>query len=123
MEILYVRYVSSILSPTKGKKQKKQKQKNSTRLGDGDPLLLHCLQQRVWVASHLVKLVDAARALVRQHQSARLQRHLAGSPLLAKGHLLFADRHGGVCLPESTTANSNQKLCAHGTHLLFFFFF
>lgn len=58
-----------------------------TRLCDGNPLLLHGLQQRVWVASHLVELVYAASALVRQHQGARLQSHLAGSPLLAKGDL------------------------------------
>lgn len=35
-----------------------------TRLGDGNPLLLHGLEQRVRVTTHLVELVDAARALV-----------------------------------------------------------
>ena len=56
------------------------------RLGDGDGLLLHGLVDCDLVLDvHLVKLVDAADAVVRQHQRARLDAKLVALALLAAG--------------------------------------
>lgn len=53
-------------------------------LGDADGLLLHDLVDGGAVGvGHLIELVDAAHALVRQHQRAALQHHLASERILS----------------------------------------
>lgn len=55
-------------------------------LGDGDGLLLHHLVDgRAVGVGHLVELVDAADALVGEHQGSALQGHLAGHGVLHYG--------------------------------------
>lgn len=55
-------------------------------LSDGDGLLLHHLVDgRAVGVGHLVKLVDAADALVGEHQGSALQGHLTGQGVLHHG--------------------------------------
>lgn len=55
-------------------------------LGDGDGLLLHHLVNgRAVGVGHLVELVDAADALVGEHQGSALEGHLAGQRVLHHG--------------------------------------
>lgn len=55
-------------------------------LSDANGLLLHDLVYGgAVVVRHLVELVDAAHAAVRQHQRAALQHHLPGERVLRGG--------------------------------------
>lgn len=63
-----------------------------TRLRNRNSLLLHSLQQRVWVATHLIEFVDAARPLIRKHQGSSFQAYIPGRSLFAESDLLFVDR-------------------------------
>lgn len=66
-------------------------------LGDGERLLLHDLvQHRARVVAHLVELVDAADAVVAEHQRAGLQDQL---PRLGVLHHVGGQTHGAGALP------------------------
>lgn len=63
-----------------------EEQRPGGYLGDGDGLLLHHLVDgRAVGVGHLVELVDAADALVGEHQGSALQGHLAGHGVLHHG--------------------------------------
>ena len=83
-------------------------------LGDGDGLLLHGLQQHLLLLAHLVELVDAAHAAVRQHQRARLQTRLARGLRLTRTssrHLVLAHRHRQTAARRRVAAHEHAT-CA-----------
>lgn len=77
-------------------------------LGDGQGLLLHNLvQHRASAVAHLVKLVDAADAVVTEHQSAGLQDQLAGLGVL---HDVGGQADGARTLARGVLAARHQVM-------------
>lgn len=75
-------------------------------LGDGERLLLHDLvQHRACAVAHLVELVDAADAVVAEHQSSGLQDELPGLRVL---HHVGGETHGARALPRRVLAAGHQ---------------
>lgn len=78
----------------------------NAHLGDGEGLLLHDLVQHgARAVAHLVELVDAADAVVAQHQRAGLQDQLPGLRVL--GHV-GGEPHGAGALPRGVLAAGHQ---------------
>ena len=79
---------------------------NHMYLGNGEGLLLHDLvQHRARAVAHLVELVDAADAVVAQHQSSCLQDQLPGLRVL---HHVGGETHGAGALPWRVLAAGHQ---------------
>lgn len=77
-----------------------------TNLGDGEGLLLHDLVQHgARAVTHLVELVDAADAVVAQHQRSGLQDQLPGLRVL---HHVGGETHGAGALPRRVLAAGHQ---------------
>lgn len=77
-----------------------------TYLGNGEGLLLHDLvQHRARAVAHLVELVDAADAVVAQHQSSGLQDQLPGLRVL---HHVGGETHRAGALPRRVLAAGHQ---------------
>lgn len=75
-------------------------------LCDGEGLLLHDLvQHRACVVTHLVELVDAANAVVAQHQRSGLQHQLPGLWVL---HHVGGETHSAGALSWRVLAAGNQ---------------
>lgn len=79
---------------------------NQPYLGDGEGLLLHHLvQHRARVVAHLVKFVNAADAVVAEHQGSSLQDQLPGLRVL---HHVCGEAHGAGALPRRVLASGHQ---------------
>lgn len=77
-----------------------------THLGNGEGLLLHDLMQHgARAVTHLVELVDAADAVVAQHQSSGLQDQLPGLGVL---HHVGGETHSAGALSRRVLAAGNQ---------------
>ncbi len=77
-----------------------------TYLGNGEGLLLHDLvQHRARAVTHLVELVDAADAVVAQHQSSGLQDQLPGLRVL---HHVGGETHSAGALSRRVLAAGHQ---------------
>lgn len=77
-----------------------------TYLGDGESLLLHDLVQHgARAVAHLVELVDAAYAVVAEHQSSGLQDQLPGLRVL---HHVGGETHGAGALSRRVLAAGHQ---------------
>lgn len=75
-------------------------------LGDGECLLLHDLVQHgARAVAHLVELVDAADAVVAEHQGAGLQDQLPGLWVL---HHVGGETNGAGALPRRVLATGNK---------------
>lgn len=75
---------------------------SQTCLGNGESLLLHDLvQHRARAVAHLVELVDAADAVVAEHQSAGLQDQLPGLWVL---HHVGGETNSTGALPRCVLA-------------------
>ena len=77
-----------------------------THLGDGECLLFHDLMEhRARAVAHLVELVDAADAVVTEHQRARLQHQL---PRLGVLHDVRRQTHGARALARGVLPAGHQ---------------
>lgn len=77
-----------------------------SNLGDGERLLLHDLvQHRARAVAHLVELVDAADAVVAEHQRSRLQDQLPGLRVL--GHV-GGEAHGAGAFAGRVLSTRHQ---------------
>lgn len=75
-------------------------------LGDGEGLLLHDLMQHgARVVAHLVEFVNAADAVVAQHQRSGLQDQLTGLRIL---HDVGGETHGAGALSRRVLAAGHQ---------------
>lgn len=78
----------------------------STHLGNGECLLLHDLMEdRACAVTHLIKLINAADAVVAQHQSSGLQDQLPGLGVL---HHVGGETDGTGPLPRRVLASGHQ---------------
>jgi hypothetical protein len=79
-------------------------------LADGDGLLLHGLVNGHLIAHiHLVKLVNAADAVVSKHQRASLNRKLAALRVLARGSSSIAGSREAASVICITVQDSSTK--------------
>lgn len=77
-----------------------------THLGNGEGLLLHdFVQHGARVVAHLVEFVDAADAVVAQHQRSSLQDQLPGLRVL---HDVGGETHGAGALSRRVLAAGHQ---------------